>query len=111
MDSILTSIKKTLGIAADYQHFDDQIMLHINSTFSVLHQLGVGPESGFYISDSSATWKDFMGDDPRLNFVKTYVGIRVRLLFDPPVNTSAVKSMEETAQEIEWRITVIPDTN
>jgi len=73
MDSILTSIKKLLGIAEEYEHFDPDIVMYINSAFSVLTQLGVGPEEGFRIEDASKTWSEFLYDDPRLEFVKTYL--------------------------------------
>ena len=82
MDSILTSIKKLLGIAEDYEHFDQDIMIHINSAFSVLNQLGVGPKDGFCIDGPDATWSDFLCNDSRLEFVKTYVYLKVKLVFD-----------------------------
>ena len=63
MESILTSIKKLLGIAEEYNHFDQDIIIHINSVFSVLTQLGVGPANGFSITDKDATWNDFINDN------------------------------------------------
>lgn len=105
-DSILTDTKKVLGIAADYAVFDVDILMHINTVFSTLNQLGIGPAEGFQVEDASATWADFIGTDPRLNSVKTYVYLRVRLLFDPPTTSFHIASMKEQVQEIEWRLNV-----
>lgn len=105
-DSILNSVKKILGLGEDYTSFDEDVILNINSTFSTLNQLGVGPEDGFAISDDTATWVDFLGDDARLNHVKTYVWLRVRLLFDPPSTSYSLESMKHQVQELEWRLNV-----
>lgn len=105
-DSILTSTKKILGIEESYTAFDEDIMLHINSVFSILNQLGIGPDDGYAIGDSSDTWDDFFGDDARLNSVKTYVYLRVRLLFDPPTTSYLINSMNEQVKELEWRLNV-----
>ena len=106
MDSILTSIKKLLGITEDYTHFDQDIILQINSAFSALNQLGVGPKDGFSIEDSSAVWTDFI-NDPRLNFAKTYVQIKVKLAFDPPTSGTLTDSYNRQLDEITWRLTVV----
>lgn len=106
MQSILTSTKKTLGIDESYTVFDTDIVMHINSVFSTLTQLGVGPEDGFAIDDSSALWTDFI-DDARLNNVKSYMYLKVRLLFDPPGTSYHLNSMKEQAKEMEWRINVV----
>lgn len=103
-DSILTSTKKVLNLASDYDAFDIDVIMHINSVFSTLHQLGVGPAGGFMIEDDAATWETFLGNDPRLNHIKTYVYLRVRLLFDPPNTGFHTKAMEEQIKELEWRI-------
>ena len=105
-ESILGSIKKLLGITEDYTHFDQDIILQINSAFSALNQLGVGPEAGFSIEDGSAKWIDFM-DDPRLNFAKTYVQIKVKLAFDPPTSSTLTDSYNRQLDEITWRLTVV----
>lgn len=105
-DSILDSTKKILGIDSDYTVFDLDIMTHINSVFSTLNQLGLGPEEGFMIEGSSETWDGFLGSDIRLNAVKTYVFLRVRLLFDPPTTGFVITSMEKQIQELEWRLNV-----
>lgn len=104
-DSILTSIKKLLGITAEYTHFDEDIVLQINSAFSVLTQLGVGPTEGFAIVDSSNVWTEFI-DDPKLNFAKTFVFIKVKLAFDPPTSSALMDSYNRQLEEITWRLTV-----
>ena len=106
MDSILTSVKKMLGIAEEYTHFDEDLIMHINSVFSVLTQIGVGPSEGFSISDSYATWNDFMEDNPKLASVKTYVYMKVRLIFDPPISSSVMEAMKNSISEFEWRLNV-----
>lgn len=108
--SILTSTKKILGIEESYTVFDSDIVMHINSVFSTLTQLGVGPSYGFMIEDADAVWSDFLGDDPRLNPVKTYVYLRVRLLFDPPTTSFLIASYQEQIKELEWRLNVLVDT-
>lgn len=106
-DSILTSTKKILGITEDYIVFDPDIILHINSVFSTLTQLGVGPEQGFMIADETTEWVDYLGDNLELNAVKTYVYLRVRMLFDPPTSGYAVDAMKEQIKELEWRLNVV----
>ena len=104
MDSILTSIKKLLGIAEDYKHFDDDIIMHINSVFSILTQLGVGPEEGFSIKDETAVWTDFVPENPKLESIKTYVYMKVRLIFDPPLSSAVIECMKQSIAEFEWRL-------
>ena len=109
MDSILTSIKKLLGITEDYTHFDADIIIDINSVFMILRQLGVGPVDGFNITDSSQTWHDYLSDDEsKLSAVKTYVYLKVRLMFDPPVG-SVLESYNNQIKELEWRLNVEVD--
>lgn len=105
-DSILTSTKKMLGLEDDYTAFDLDIILHINSALATLTQLGVGPTEGFFIEDKEALWVDLLGTDPRLNSVKQYVFLRVRLVFDPPQTSYAVEAMKEQIREHEWRLNV-----
>lgn len=109
MDSILTSIKKQLGIAEDYEHFDPDIIMHINSVFSILNQLGVGPPEGFSISDETSVWTDFIGDSLKLELVKTYVYLKLRLIFDPPTSSAVMDAFKENIAELEWRISVTVD--
>ena len=102
--SILTAIKKTLGIEPSYTAFDEDVLMHVNSVFSTLTQLGIGPTNGFEITDDSATWDQLLGTDLRLNAVKSYVYLRVRLLFDPPTTSYLIESMNTQRQELEWRL-------
>lgn len=106
-DSILNSIKKMLGITAEYTHFDQDIIIHINSVFVILNQMGVGPDNVYYITDASQTWSEFI-DEAKLNMVQSYMYLRVRLLFDPP--TGSVKdAYEAQANELGWRLNVAVD--
>ena len=107
--SILTSIKKLLGVAEDYVEFDEDIMTHINSVFLNLTQLGVGPEEGFMIKDDTAEWEDFIKDSIQLQAVKTYVYLKVKLLFDPPLSSSVTESINRMIAELEWRLNAAVD--
>ena len=107
--SILTSIKKMLGIAEDYTEFDEDIITHINSVFLNLTQLGVGPEEGFMIEDDTAVWEDFIDDSIKLQAVKTYMYLKVKLLFDPPLSSSVTESFTRMIAELEWRLNVAVD--
>lgn len=111
MDSILTSVKKSLGIAEEHEYFDDDIIMHINTVLFNLNQLGVGPEKGFSISDKTATWEDFVPDRTDLEAIKTYVSLKVKLIFDPPLSSAAITSMEKLISEYEWRINVTAETS
>jgi hypothetical protein len=107
IDSILTSTKKVLGIDADYTAFDEDILLHINSVFSTLNQLGIGPADGFAIEDATPTWDAFLDGDLKKNSVKSYMYLKVRMLFDPPSTSYLITAMEKQAQELEWRLNVV----
>lgn len=104
--SILKSMKKLLQLPADYDHYDLDVMIHINSVFSTLHQLGVGPKDGFQITGEEEKWADFVGSDPRLNSVQSYVYAKVKLLFDPPSNAFLVTSLEKIISEFDFRLLV-----
>lgn len=107
MESILTSIKKMLGIAAEYTHFDPDIIMHINSVFMTLTQLGVGPSEGFYIEDDLTEWTEFIPDVTKLQAVKTYMYLRVRLVFDASsIGSATLAAYERQIQELEWRLNV-----
>lgn len=108
-DSILTSIKKLLGIAEDYEHFDQDIIMHINAVLMILTQLGVGPSDGFLITDDSESWSDFVNDATNLGALQSYVYMKVKLMFDPPQNSFTVESMNKLITELEWRINVTVD--
>ena len=105
-ESILESTKKVLGLDADNTDFDVDVLMHINSVFSTLQQLGIGPEEGFAIEDDTAVWSDFLEEVKLLNNVKTYVYLRVRMLFDPPTTSFAIDAMRKQIEELEWRINV-----
>lgn len=109
MESILTSIKKMLGITEEYKHFDPDIIMHINSVFMILDQLGVGPEGGFFIEDETSTWADFLGDPTYLPIVKSYMNLKVRLLFDPPASSTVMECMKQLANESEFRLNIAVD--
>lgn len=109
-ESILTSIKKLLGIDENYTHFDADIIMHINSVFSILTQMGVGPANGFSISGKDETWSAFITDKPNIfSLVKSYVYMKVRLLFDPPLSSAAIESINRQISEFEWRLFVAAD--
>lgn len=111
MESILTSIKKLLGIAENYTHFDADIIMHINSVFMTLTQLGVGPSEGFFIEDDSTYWEDFIPDLNKLQAVKTYIYLKVRLVFDPAsLGSATLAAYERQIQELEWRLNVAAET-
>lgn len=106
-DSILDSVKLALDIAEDDTAFDQQLLMHINSVFSVLHQVGASPAAGFSILDNTATWQDFIQDVQHVNMVKTYVVLRVRLIFDPPGTSYLIESLKIQADQLEWRLNLL----
>ena len=106
IESILTSIKKLLGITEEYINFDPDIIMHINTVFMTLNQLGVGPSEGFRIEDKSATWDEFIGEATNLDAVKSYMHLKVKLLFDPPLNSAVMEAMKQQINELEWRLNV-----
>lgn len=111
MESILTSIKKMLGITEEYTHFDEDIIMHINSVFTTLTQLGVGPSEGFYIEDKTTEWVDFISDRNKLQAVKTYIYLKVRLIFDPSsLGSATLAAYERQIQELEWRLNAAVET-
>ena len=103
-ESILTSIKLLLGIPEEYECFDQQLVMHINSVFMILTQLGVGPPEGFVISDKTKSWSDFLPDETKLQATKTYMQIKVKSLFDPPMSSAVLEAMKQLAAECEWRL-------
>lgn len=110
MDSILTSIKKLLGIPEEYEHFDLDIIVHINSVFMILTQIGVGPKNGFSITDESEKWDDFLPDEQMIQSVKTYMLLKVKLMFDPPLSSAVLECYKEQIKELEWRLQVAAET-
>lgn len=104
-DSVLNGTKKALGLDPSYDVFDPDIVMHINSTFATLNQIGVGPEIPFSITDDSQRWADFiMADGLVLQMVKSYMYLKVRILFDPPASSSILESFKKSAEEYEWRL-------
>lgn len=116
-ESILTSIKKLLGIAEEYDVFDTDIIIHINTVFMTLNQLGVGPSNGFRIENKRDTWDDFVDVDANpeqldlIQAVKTYMYLKVKLVFDPPLSSAVMESMKQTINEYEWRLNVRAESN
>lgn len=110
MDSILTSIKKLLGITEEYTHFDADIIMHINSVLTILTQLGVGPAEGFHIEDASVTWGDYLSNKLYLEPVKTYIYLKVKLMFDPPLSSAVMESMNRMISELEFRLNAAAET-
>jgi len=106
IDSILLSIKKLLGIEEEYTQFDADIVIHINSAFVTLNQLGLGPAEGFSIATDQAEWSDFFGIRADLDSVKSYIYLKVRLLFDPPQTQYQVEGYNKQISEMEWRLNV-----
>ena len=109
LDSILLSTKKNLGLDASVIDFDVDIIMCINTSIDILTQLGVGPVEGFSISSEKDTWEEFIGEDPRLNIVKTYVFLKTKMIFDPPTVGSLVSAYNDQIKELEWRINVQVD--
>ena len=108
-DSILDSTKAALGIVPEYDHFDGQLILYINTAFSTLWQIGLGPQTGFAITGHKETWNEYLNNNKLLNMVKTYVHMSVRLMFDPPTSSFALDAMKKSVDEYLWRINVMVD--
>lgn len=105
MESILTSVKKICGIPEEYDAFDMDIILHINSVFMILAQMGVGPTNAYQIKDKSNEWAEFIStEDVNFESVKTYVGLKVRLIFDPPQGSVSKECLKQVIDELEWRL-------
>lgn len=101
---ILGDTKKILGVAPDYTAFDLDIITHINSTLSILSALGVGSETGFFIEDSNTDWDEFPISPNQMSLVRTYLYLKVRMLFDPPATSYLIEAMEKQIAEHEWRL-------
>lgn len=109
MDSILTSIKKMLGITEEYEHFDADLIMHINSVFTILYQMGVGPSTPYKITDKNNTWDEFLQDNLKLELVKSYMYLKCRLIFDPPTTGNVMEAINRQISEFEWRLNVAVD--
>jgi hypothetical protein len=106
MESILIAVKTLLGLDTDYTHFDPAIVMNINTVFLTLRQIGMGPEQGFFITDETSKWEDFVTDPFMQESVKTYVYLKVRLMFDPPETSYLITSIKNQILELEWRFQV-----
>lgn len=112
MESILTSIKKLLGIDESYTEFDVDIIMHINTVFGILTQLGVGPPEGFFIEDKTAIWDDYIPDDPLMcHMVKSYIHKKVQLLFDPPDRGAVMEALNRSIAELEFRLNLAAESD
>ena len=111
MESILTSIKKLLGITEEDTNFDADIIMHINTVFMILNQLGVGPEKCFTIEDDVATWSDFIPRGSDIEMIKSYMFMKVKLMFDPPASSTVMQSMNQAISELEWRLNTDAELN
>jgi len=109
MDSILNTVKMALGVEADYNGFDINILLDVNSALSNLNQIGVGPTNGFVIKGETETWQDYLKSSTQLESVKSYILAKVRLSFDPPTNSYLVEAIQKQIQELEWRLMIQVD--
>lgn len=111
-NSILADLRKSAGSTADYDdYFDSQLIMHANTLFALLIQVGAGPENGFVVEDENTVWDDYFSqcanpEDPKLRMAMSYVCIRTRLMFDPPSNSTLLQSLNDTAKELEWRLNV-----
>ena len=112
MESILDTIKKMLGIDAEDDSFDGDIITLINPIIYALAQMGIGPSTGFIVVDKNNTWTEYIGSIPfNLEGVKTYIYLKTKLIFDPPTNTTTIDAMTRSAQELEWRMMLEVETN
>lgn len=108
-DSILMTIRKLVCGNPYADHFDTDLLVHINACFSILNQLGVGPENGFVVTDETQSWSSYIADNYILNMVKTYVTLKVKKIFDPPLMSSVLEAMDKEISQLEWRLNVAVD--
>lgn len=103
---ILETVKKLLGLTKEYTAFDMDIVVHINSVFSTLTQMGVGPEEGFIINGYGETWDDYIQNDnpAKIQQIKTYIYQKVRTYFDPPANSNLLEALNRSIAELEYRL-------
>ena len=108
-DSILMTIRKLVCGNPYADHFDTDLLVHINACFSILNQLGVGPENGFVVTDETQSWSSYIADNYILNMVKTYVTLKVKKICDPPLTSSVLEAMDKEISQLEWRLNVAVD--
>ena len=106
-ESILKTIKQLIGCPDDFEQFDSDLIVHINSAFATLTQLGVGPKEGYRITGVDNVWNEFEDDPQKLSLIKDYVYIKTRLLFDPPTTGSLMDSLKEELKEMKWRLYIL----
>lgn len=109
-EKILTSIKKLLGIYEENTDFDTDILIHINSVITILNQLGVGPTEGFTV-DENTEWSDYINDNSKLNSVKSYIYLKVKMVFDPPMSSAIRDANVQMIDELEWRLNLYHESN
>lgn len=110
MNSVLDSVKDYLGISPDILVFDSTIKMHINNSFVILHQIGVGPTEGFVIQSNVETWDDYTPTKFDQEAVKNYIYMKVKVSFDPPTSSFVLTSLENQIRELEWRLKVKSET-
>lgn len=110
-DSVLNSVKAIIGINEEDTAFDKELIIHINSVLSVLRQIGLSCTDKLLIHGSEETWADFIVDNDHIEEIKTYIGLRVRKIFDPPINQTTMTALNETISELEFRLNISMDTN
>jgi len=104
-DSILKSVRKNIGLGEDNTDFDSDLIDHINSVFDILYQVGIGPRKRFYIEDDSTTWDEYLPNGGPYS-VKSYIYLKVRMMFDPPSNSSLYAEIDKRIDEFEWRLSI-----
>ena len=109
-EQILTSIKKLLGIYEENTDFDTDILIHINSVITILNQLGIGPDEGFTV-DEDTTWNDYLDDNTKINSVKSYIYLKVKLIFDPPMSSAIKEANKQMIDELEWRLNLYHESD
>lgn len=110
-ESILETIAKAIGIGENYDYFNQELIMHINTVLMGLRQIGIGPTTPYVVTDSTATWSDFLGEDKNFEAVKTYMCLRVKMLFDPPTSSSLMDAMNNQISEWEWRLSIEYETS
>lgn len=108
MESILDSIKKLLGIQPEYRVFDQDLIIHINTVFIILNQFNIGPSEGFFLEDGTELWDDYITEVSE-GIIRTYIYLKVRLLFDPPASSALLESINAMIAELEWRLYIVGD--
>ena len=110
MSSILNSVKKMLGPTEEYTYFDSDIIIHINSVFGILNQIGIGPKGGFSIEGAEEDWDDYTTNDEVIQAVKSYMFLKVKMIFDPPNSGTLMDAMKAEISELEWRLNIMAET-